>query len=307
MATGLPAAVRAFAPAKINLYLKVTAKRPDGYHELDSVMAPVAIYDTITLERTGSRDGISVFSSGSPHVGSGESNICHRAAKFFFERSGKAGGVSITVEKNIPVGAGMGGGSSDAATVIMALETLFGTRLTEKDRRDAAFAVGADVPFFFARGPARIGGIGDNVVPVAIEEPLWLVVVHPGIFLSTAAVFSGLNMGLTIKSRVNTIAHFNFQGISEGLANDLEQPALALAPEIGRALSELGAEKCAASMMTGSGSAVFGLFPGPDEAKAASLAIKTRNDRSWRVEATHTVNRASDFPEMILNWGVGKR
>lgn len=295
------------APAKINLSLIVTARRPDGYHELDSVMAPVAIYDRLTLERTDGGGGISVFSSGSSHVGGGESNICHRAAKFFFERTGASGGVRITVEKNIPVGAGMGGGSSDAASVIMALEKLFDRPLEAEDRREAAFAVGADVPFFFARGPARIRGIGEEVEPVRIAEPLWLVVIHPGIFLSTAAVFSDLNMGLTRKSRANTIANFNFQGISEGLANDLEPPALRLAPEIGRALEELRAEKCAASVMTGSGSAVFGLFSGPGEAEAAARAIQARNERSWRVEATRTLNEASDFPEMIFNWGVGKR
>lgn len=287
--------VAAYAPAKVNLSLVVAGKRPDGYHELISLMAPVSLFDRITIEKTS--DGkIAVESGGSPHVEGGEKNICHRAAAFYFRVTGLAGGVSISVEKKIPVGAGLGGGSSDAATTILTLEKLFGKKLTPEARMRVGFEVGADVPFFFARGPAYIRGIGEKVEPVADCAKAWLVVVHPGVFLSTGAVFSNFNIELTRGRRLNTIAGFDFQGLANGLVNDLETPALKLEPRIGAVLEALRGSGAVASLMTGSGSACFGLFPGERQARAAEEKISANAGAGWFVKAVRLLTDPEDFP-----------
>jgi 4-diphosphocytidyl-2-C-methyl-D-erythritol kinase len=201
------------------------------------------------------------------------------------------------VEKRIPVGAGMGGGSSDAATTIMALEKLYGVNLDDGAKMEAGFAVGADVPFFFARGPAFIAGIGEKVEPVDTCEKVWLVVVHPGVFLSTAAVFSRFNIELTRGRRLNTIACFDFQGLAQGLLNDLEVPATQLEPSIGAALSALDRAGAAASLMTGSGSACFGLFPGEREARGAEERISSGAGPGWFVKAVQLLAGPGDYPQ----------
>lgn len=299
--------VEVVAPAKVNLSLRVTGKRPDGYHELLSIMAPVSLFDRLAVERLPRGGLIEVDSSGSPFVTGGEGNISHRASRFFFEETGASGGVRINVEKNIPVGAGLGGGSSDAASTIMALELLFGVKLSADARKRAGFSVGADVPFFFNQGPARVGGIGELVEPLPDVAKLWLVLVHPGVFLSTATVFSRFNIGLTRTGRPNTIACFDFQGIIEGMENDLEASARELEPQIGLAMEALNGAGALSSMMTGSGSAAFGIFKNAEDAKAAASAIQAGATGDWRVEAVHTLTGPGDYPEVKKFWGVGKR
>ncbi|PLX44243.1 MAG: 4-(cytidine 5'-diphospho)-2-C-methyl-D-erythritol kinase [Deltaproteobacteria bacterium] len=153
------------APAKVNFSLEIIGKRPDGYHELRMLMAPISLYDEIKISPTESCL-VEVFSAGSDYVSSGEDNICHRAASFYFKETGISGGAKIDIRKNIPVGAGLGGGSSDGAATIMGLERLFGRKLSREERKKAAFEVGADLPFFFARGWALVEGIGEKVTPV---------------------------------------------------------------------------------------------------------------------------------------------
>ena len=121
-------------------------------------------------------------------MAAGEDNLCHRAARFYFAETGVQGGVAIELTKRVPTGAGLGGGSSDAAATVLGLERLYGRQLSPAARRRAAFAVGADVPFFFARAPAWVGGIGEVVEPVPELVPVWLVLVFPGVFLSTPSI-----------------------------------------------------------------------------------------------------------------------
>jgi 4-diphosphocytidyl-2-C-methyl-D-erythritol kinase len=280
--------IELLAPAKVNLTLQVVGKRPDGYHELRSLMAPVSIFDRLTLTKL-KEERIEVVCEGAGDVPGGEQNLCHRAAKFYFEQTKIAGGVQIRVEKVTPSGAGMGGGSSDAATTIMGLEKLYGQELCEEDKKLAAFEVGADVTFFFAEAPAWVGGIGEKVRPVAFETPLWIVVIHPGIILSTAAVFSNLNIGLTTSSRLHTIGQFNFQGIVEAVSNDLEEAARTLEPDIADALAALDGADAQRSMMTGSGSAVFGLFADEASANTAYRLIAGQAPERWWIEVASTL------------------
>ncbi len=280
------------APAKINLVLELVSKRADGYHELKMLMSPINIFDTVKVSRTPKSGEIELICKGSPHVESGPTNICHRAAQFFFEKTSVTGGVLIEITKRIPSGAGMGGGSSDAASTILGMEKIFQTVLGEKAKQDAAFEVGADVPFFFAEAPAWVEGIGEKVSPVAFDEVLWLVVVHPGVILSTAAVFSRSTIGLTTPSPVHTITQFNFRGILDGLRNDLAQAASQLAPEIALGEKLLIEAHAEATLMTGSGSAVFGLFGSPEEAEKACDEIKRRVPASWLVRMAQTLGPA---------------
>lgn len=301
----MPVPLRLLAPAKVNFFLEVLGRRPDGYHDLRMLMAPVSLADDLWLEAVPERGRIVVTCEGASGVPGGEGNLCHRAAQFYFEATGVVGGARAHVRKRIPVGAGLGGGSSDAAAVLLGLESLYETPLTAGDRALAGFRVGADVPFFLARGAAWVEGIGERVTPLAAGERLWLVLVHPGTFLATGAVFSRFTRGLTTLSRPHTIAQFNFPGALEGLRNDLEGVAVELEGQVAEALGALEAVGAPGRLMTGSGSAVFGLFP--DEASARQAASRLRVGEGWMVEVVHTLPPGA-FPFLVgdADWGVDK-
>lgn len=285
------------APAKVNLFLEVRGKRTDGYHELRMFLAPVSLFDDLRLTRLGEAGRIEVSVEGTGgDVEPGERNLCHRAAAFYLERSGAGGGVRVELRKRIPVGAGLGGGSSDAAATILGLERLCVAPLSADDRRDAAFRVGADVPFFFARGPAWVGGMGEDVAAAPAFDPLWLVLVHPGVFLSTASVFSRFTKGLTTSDLPPTIRNFRFRGFVEGLRNDLERAARALEPAVGEVLEALARAGAPGVLMSGSGSAAFGLFPDEGSAREAASWLERRPGAArWRIEAVRTLTPGS-FP-----------
>lgn len=298
------------APAKVNLSLEVCGKRADGYHDLRMLMAPVSLWDEVILEPLAEEGRLEVACEGVPEVAAGEDNLCHRAARFYREETGQRVGLRIRVRKTIPAGAGLGGGSSDAAATLMGLERLCSRPLDGEARRRAAHRVGADVPFFFARGPAWVEGIGERVTPLPEVPPLWLVLVHPGVFLPTPQVFSRFTMGLTSPGRVHTIAQFNFQGLLQGLRNDLQDAAVTLEPRVGTALEVLGRAGAPGRLMSGSGSAVFGLFA--DEASARDAADRVQRAPEtcgWRIEVVHTLPPGA-YPfldEQHPDWGVDKR
>lgn len=278
------------APAKVNFFLQVCGRRPDGYHELRMFLAPVSLFDDLEVEALPEEGRIEVLAEGSPEVPGGEENLCHRAARFYFAESGVRGGARVRVVKRVPSGAGLGGGSSDAAATILGLERLWDRPLPPAAKTRCAFAVGADVPFFFARGPAWAEGIGEAVRPAAPFEPLWLVLVHPGAFLSTARVFSGLTPVLTSPGAAHTIAQFNFRGFVEALRNDLEGTARELEPRVGEALELLDAAGAAGRLMSGSGSSVFGLFPDEGAAReAGARLVREAGNRGWRIDVVHTL------------------
>jgi 4-diphosphocytidyl-2-C-methyl-D-erythritol kinase len=260
------------APAKLNLFLHVTGRRADGYHELQSVFVPVGLADTLDFE---SRTDGAVERSGDV-IGAPEADLCVRAARLLQAASGTSFGVSIHVEKAIPAGSGMGGGSSDAATTLIALNRLW--QLDWPRARLAALAVqlGADVPFFLGSGPAFVEGIGERLTAVAVK-PAWYAVIHPQVHVSTAEIFT--DPGLTRDTKLTTIAAFSAaqdarsatsSAPSDAAAtiptatfalfgvNDLQPVAVRRAPEIQAALRHL--ERFGRARMTGSGSAVFAPF-----------------------------------------------
>ncbi|MCD6305648.1 MAG: 4-(cytidine 5'-diphospho)-2-C-methyl-D-erythritol kinase [Deltaproteobacteria bacterium] len=256
-----------FAPAKVNIRLKVIGRRSDGYHELVSVMAPVGLYDRLEFQTTSGRNiAISCRGFRAP---SDETNIACRAAKAFFARTGIDRGVSIQLIKNIPVAAGLGGGSSDAACVLKALNRTYGFPLTEIQLAELALGLGADVPFFLAERPCIARGIGEVLEPIENWPSLWYLIITPSISVSTAWVYGRLKasawsgeLELTNEAYQITITHLKRMPFAIGplMENDLEQITAKRFPEIEHIKKGLGEAGAEGALMSGSGPSVFGIF-----------------------------------------------
>jgi 4-diphosphocytidyl-2-C-methyl-D-erythritol kinase len=283
------------APAKLNLFLHVTGRRADGYHELQSVFVPVNLADTLDFE---SRTDGAIERSGDV-IGDPARDLCVRAARLLQQASGCALGVSIHVDKAIPAGSGMGGGSSDAATTLLALNRLWGLGWSRPQLAALAVQLGADVPFFLGAGPAFVEGIGERLAPVAVR-PAWYAVIHPQVHVSTVEIFN--DPGLTRDTKLTTISDFSAaQGAFSATApmtpressagpashralfgaNDLQAVATRRAPEILAALEHLG--RFGPARMTGSGSAVFAPFDSEVQAREAIAALPA-GWSGWAVE-----------------------
>jgi 4-diphosphocytidyl-2-C-methyl-D-erythritol kinase len=278
--------VRVQAPAKINLFLTVVGKRPDGYHDLFSLMCPVALYDSLTLT-FGSPD-ISV-ACDHPDVPDDKTNLAARAASLFFDAASDAAltpatGVAIRIAKRIPVGAGLGGGSSDAAAVLTTLNNRFGRPFSPDRLARIGVRIGADVPFFLMNRPALATGIGDRLEPFPHLAPWTALMVFPNQSISTAWVYKNLNLRLTKEEKKLSKFHFDGRNFDVGrhLVNALEsvtETALPVISEIKRLLLAHGA---AGAMMSGSGSTVFGLFADTERAISAHNALQlTQQRQNW--------------------------
>ncbi|HXK27106.1 MAG TPA: 4-(cytidine 5'-diphospho)-2-C-methyl-D-erythritol kinase [Candidatus Binatia bacterium] len=257
------------APAKINLYLRVVGRRKDGYHLLDTVLVPISLYDEIEIQRLKAarhrtRPSASPIKITCDHplVPAGKKNLVFQAADLIMKTAGVDQPISIHVRKRIPVGAGLGGGSSDAAATLVALNRLFRLRYSMRRLEKLGLSLGADVPFFIRRRPARARGIGERLTPLANFPLLWLVILYPGFPVSTAWVYRRSRPKLT-KPKVNTsITCFrsSFAKLREILVNDLEAVAIAKHPRIGMLKERLRCEEADGVLMSGSGSSVFGIF-----------------------------------------------
>jgi 4-diphosphocytidyl-2-C-methyl-D-erythritol kinase len=258
------------APAKLNLRLKVTGRRPDGYHELVTLMVPVDLCDLLET-RVVSSPALSLTCQGY-EIPADETNVVLRAARAFLARSGTRIGLRMRLSKRIPVAAGLGGGSSDAAAVLLCLNELCGNPLSAGDLHDVATKLGADVPFFLECRPALARGIGEILEPLEGWPRHWYVIVSPPIRISTAWVYGKYRLKeLTrdeyhyIKNKLNTVP----LAVAHILENDLEAVTSAGFPiieTIKRYLIEAGA---AGALMSGSGASVFGIFDSPEKAASA--------------------------------------
>ena len=264
-------------PAKINTLLKVTGRRPNGYHELVSIMIPVEIFDLLEFEILQEK-AIWIQSTGYP-VPNDEKNLVHRAARSFLSRTGISHGVSIRLEKNIPVAAGLGGGSSDAAATLLMLNRVNSMPLTESDLREIAVELGADVPFFLNCKPSLATGIGEIIEPLEGWPEFWYVIVTPPIRISTMWVYQNLKLELTTKSSDCILANFRSETfkVANVLENDLENVTCAKFPIINtlkKLLMDAGAK---GAMMSGSGPSVFGLFSSLANAADAEKFLISQN------------------------------
>lgn len=274
-----------FAPAKINYLLDVIGKRPDGYHDLRMIMQRVNLCDEVSLTLTNSA-AINVIcnTKGAPD---GPENIAWKAARTLLDLVESGSGVNIEIVKNIPVAAGLGGGSSDAAAVLMGMNELLKLGLTDQVLMEIGRKLGADVPFFIFRKAALAEGIGEKLSPLSKMPKCWILLVNPGIHVSTAWVYQSLQ--LTNKQELNTLPEFfeSVDHIVAVLSNDLESvaiPAFPVIAEIKAQMMKLGAS---GSMMSGSGPTVFGIFKDFETAEAARLKVtKTTN---WFAAAVETL------------------
>ncbi len=273
------------APAKVNYRLDVVGRRPNGYHDLRMIMQRVNLCDEVTM-RLVARPGIKV-ACGRDGVPEGEGNIAWKAARALLERTAGDQGVEIGIVKNIPVAAGLGGGSSDCAAVLLGLNELLGLGLSVEQLMEVGVKLGADVPFFVFGQTALAEGIGERLTPLVKVPSAWLVLVNPNLPVSTAWVYQ--NLQLTQRERLATLPN-SFETVAELcaiLGNDLETvtiPAFPVIDEIKRSLVGLGA---AGALMSGSGPTVFGLFL--DETTARQAGAVLERQRDWFVAVVETV------------------
>lgn len=262
------------APAKVNLFLRVLGKRIDGFHEIFSLMQPVSVFDELTITLTDG-NGVTVTTDSEQAPG-GADNLAYRAAKFFSLATGYRFQADIDMKKVIPVGAGLGGGSSDAATVLMALNEMTGIGLPDGALIELGARLGSDVPFFVLKGPALARGRGEKLERVRLPE-LHYILINPGTHVSTAWAYSSLDL---TKAGENNNLLYSYEvpatqdGVVKALSNDLEPVTLTRHPEISGYKEMLMGSGARGSLMSGSGSTVFGVFYSRDEAEKAFEALE---------------------------------
>ena len=276
-------------PAKLNFFLEVLGRRPDGYHELSTVMAPVSLYDTLTL--TPAKRFTLEVEGPQPLPGTNTVEKAYRAVA----KRRKLPGVKARLVKGIPAGSGLGGGSSDAAAMIEGLDRLFDLGL---DRHEAAAEVGSDVNLFLERGPALCTGRGEKVAPIAAGPELHAVIYWPGFSLSTPAVFGRVRQFLTRTPRpvidfLNSFAREGPRGLEAVLFNRLEDAAFSLHPELAALRGRLAGLLPNGARMTGSGSALYGLCGSAAEARR--LVRKVRGEVSGFVAAARVLGREVEW------------
>jgi 4-diphosphocytidyl-2-C-methyl-D-erythritol kinase len=260
-----------YAPAKINLFLRVLRKRPDGYHDLASVMQQISIYDE--LEYTLRPEGISLHCPGTD-LPTDEKNLIYRAAQAIFSYAGYEAGVEIILNKHIPAAAGLGGGSSDAATTLMALNDQCSLGLKKTELMKLGAKLGADVPFFIFATSAFATGIGDKLQTLSDLPKLNMVLINPAFPLSTKTVYENLNLTLTKKKNNYSIPRFYALGdVIRELCNDLEAVSLQMHPELNDFKQMLMNAGALGALMSGSGPTLFGIFADETSAKEARNAI----------------------------------
>jgi 4-diphosphocytidyl-2-C-methyl-D-erythritol kinase len=276
------------SPAKINLFLYVTGKRPDGYHTLLTLMCGVRLYDGLTLSFGGK--GVDI-ECDHPQVPADADNLAYKAAALFFkevvgQKGGRQEGVVITLEKKIPVGAGLGGGSSNAASVLLGLNQYYGYPFSNEELRTLGLTLGADVPFFIYERPAIARGIGEILEPAPSLRPFSVLLVYPGIHVSTGLVYKKLNLGLTKLKKENKNLPFKIRVFNpkNHLWNDLEAATMPLVPEISRIKRLLADHGAEGTLMSGSGSAVFGIYSDLKDAMAAKESLQSDHEH-WQVYA----------------------
>lgn len=265
--------------------MKLVGRRPDGYHDFESIFQTVTLHDRVTLEASGSGITLEV---DAPDVPADERNLAWRAASAL---PGTRAGVHIKLEKGIPAGAGLGGGSSDAAATLIGASRLWGLALSREDLAAIAAGLGSDVPYFLTGGTALVTGRGEQVRPLPDLLGYDLLVVYPGSALSTAEVYAQARSALTSAPGISRIGRFGptltgdpLGGVEEWVrvGNDLERGARNLCPAIGEIKDRLLREGAVAAAMTGSGSAVFGVFVDSTPAGRAARDMEARGHIALR-------------------------
>jgi len=275
------------APAKVNLTLDVLGKRTDGYHELETVMHQISLRDIIYLQSGGHGIKVSSDSLSIPH---NEENLAFRAAKLIFGKFSLKEGLQIFIEKNIPVGAGLAGGSTDAAAVMLGLNRMFELNLKQEELLDIGLQIGSDVPFCLRGETALATGRGETLTMLVPGPQLEMVLVKPDFELSTADVYRDFRLAKVIERPDNTAfieawRRYDMIGLAAQMINVLETVSLKKCPEIGILKGQLADLGALQTLMSGSGSSVVGLFASKNEARKAWDIIKGRYRDSYLVSS----------------------
>ena len=275
------------SPCKVNFLLNVLDKRPDGYHELETILHPVALYDLLTFARTAS--GLELTCSD-PALPTDASNLVHRAATKFLSTARIKDGVRIHLEKKIPLAAGLGGGSSNAAHTLLALNELFGQPLTAGQLHNLAAELGSDVPFFLQTQPALATGRGERIIPLepfpALQEA-FILLIHPGFGISTAWAYQQLAHSWhgapgRAEQLITLLRTSDLPAAGPAFYNALEAPALRKYPLLALFQEFLRANGASAALMSGSGSATFALIHGQTAAERLAEQFRVKfGDSYW--------------------------
>ena len=278
--------VEVFAPAKVNLYLHVTGRRPDGFHLLDSLVVFAGIGDTLSFQPARGL-GLEIVGPGAGPLAAESDNIVLKAARALAEALGRPADAAIRLEKRLPVAAGIGGGSADAAATLQGLQRLWGVSLEASELQRIGLSLGADLPVCIAGRPTQMAGIGEILEPAVALPPAWLVLVNPRIGLSTPSVFKARQGEFTPAAPLTAppAAARDLAAEMHRRRNDLAAPAMTLEPAIGRMLGEIGGTAdCLLARMSGSGATCFGLYADQAAAEAAAASL-VRQQPGWWVAA----------------------
>lgn len=275
------------APAKVNLLIRVLDRLPNGYHELWSLMHTVDVFDRLRIRLHPDREGLSLV-CGDATLPVDRGNLVYRAAELVLQRAGKSVGVEIELTKVIPLSAGLGGGSSDAAATLYGLAHLLHLDWTQAEFCEAGAALGSDIPFFFRAPCAVVRGWGQEVIPCSLKGERWIVLVNPGFPIQTKWAYEQLSSQRSnirplgeFSNRVDRQLQISWEEVLEAMENDFEGPLFPFYPILGfikEKLLSLGAQ---AALLSGSGATVFGIFHTQEEARQAG--IRLRRDTRWRI------------------------
>ena len=282
-----------FSPAKINLYLRILGKRPDGYHELETLMLPLDFGDEITLRPNA--DGLTL-QCNNPSLPTDDSNLALRAAKRLAERCGVKRGAKIALTKRTPLAAGLGGGSSNAAAVLLGLKQLWGLQTDDSVLHELAAGMGSDINFFMAGGAALCRGRGERIEAIPCNLSASVLLVNPGFGISTkwayetwakATAESRLTVSPSqVSLLLRALAEDDLDGVSRCLFNSLEAPSIRKFPVlelIKNAMRDYGAR---GALMSGSGATVFGLFADPKAAERSAQRVREQFGPSMWTKVT---------------------
>ena len=279
--------------AKINLHLRILEKRADGYHNLDTIFQTISLHDTIRVTATEAPE--IKLSCDDRNLASDQTNLIVRAAEALRARFAAKKGARIRLEKRIPVQAGLGGGSADAAVTLLALKQLWQLAATRQDLLEIGSQIGADVPFFLFGGTARGTGVGDEVTELRDLPEQFLLVIKPNACVDTSLAYKAFDERcLTTRNSKTILSSSQPKNVFDdgrlvSLENDFGEVVFSLEPEIARAKAALLHTGAQAAMLAGSGSAVFGIFDSEDAQRRAIQAIKL--ETGWRVFPCKTVGR----------------
>jgi 4-diphosphocytidyl-2-C-methyl-D-erythritol kinase len=290
--TDLPPSITVLAPAKINLILRVLDRRPDGYHNLWSLMQTVKLEDELSISLNHTRSTITLRCDD-PSLKTDASNLVYRAAEAVLGYSGQSVGVDVELAKRIPMGAGLGGGSSDAAATIIALNQLLNLGWSKQQMTSIGQAIGSDVPFFLFEPSAIVEGRGEKVAPVRMKGNRWIVLVNPGFPIETKWAYQQLAVGRTevrplsdVHAALGRGPELSWERVLPVVENDFEGAVFKAHPALNRIKQKLLAEGAEAALLSGSGATVFGVFR--DEVSAQQAQLSFRNEPHLRIHAVPT-------------------